>query len=158
VYIAVVVLLMFVFPLGSMAVERFYFASGAGFALLAGKWFGFWSVGVRLLLAGMRQIANPKYTAEKILGIKSQDSWFVIRELGFANFALGWVGLFCVFRDAWIMPAAWAGAIFYGLAGVNHTRERERGRLQTIAMWSDLFMSVVLWGAVIGINRSKMSL
>jgi len=148
VYIAVVTLLLLVLPAGSMVIERLVTGSDAGLALLAGKWFGFWSVGVRLLLAGARQIANPRYTAETILGIKSQESWFVVRELGFANVALGCVGAGCLWSVAWVRAAALAGAVFYGLAGIHHTRSRDHNRLQRTAMWSDLFMSVLLWSVL----------
>jgi hypothetical protein len=34
--------------------------------LLLGRWFVFWAVGVRLLTAGIRQIAQPRFTAETI--------------------------------------------------------------------------------------------
>ena len=48
-YLVIVTLLMLVLPVGSIAAE--YFSGGAApLMLLVGKWFVFWSVGVRLLL------------------------------------------------------------------------------------------------------------
>jgi hypothetical protein len=53
----------------------------------------FWAVGEQLSLARMRQIAQPRYSAEKILGIKGEEAQLWVRELGFANIAIGCVGL-----------------------------------------------------------------
>jgi len=146
VYFVTVLLLMFVLPVSSMLVERYGWHNPAGLSLLAGRWFVFWSVGVRLVLAGIRQTANPRYTAETVLGLKTKEPWIVVRELGIANLAIGTVGLGSLAAGSWLAPAALAGAIFYGLAGINHVRSRTRNRLQTVAMLSDLFLSgVLLW-------------
>ena len=103
-------------------------------APLVGKWFVFWSVGVRLLTAGLRQILQPEYTANVILGLRSGES-LVVRELGFANVALGAVGMFSLAFPTWRLPAALAGGIFYGLAGLNHALREHRIRLKT-SPWS----------------------
>ena len=58
-YLAVVVSLMGVFPLASVVAEAALQHGGADLTLLAGKWFVFWAVGARLILAGLRQILNP---------------------------------------------------------------------------------------------------
>jgi hypothetical protein len=52
-------------------------------------WYVFWAVSVRLSLAGIPQIVQPRYTAQVILGIKGEDALVLVRELGFANGALG---------------------------------------------------------------------
>jgi hypothetical protein len=67
-----------------------------------------------------------------------------VRELGIANSALGSVGLATLFAPSWLLPAALAGAIFYGLAGINHVFHQPRNTLQNVAMVSDLFASLVL--------------
>jgi hypothetical protein len=91
-YYLVVATLMLAFPVLSVAVEAAHFSSDVD-SILIGKWFVFWSVGWRLLLAGVRQIAQPEYTAREILGLQSAESWTVVRELGFGNLALGIVGV-----------------------------------------------------------------
>lgn len=142
-YYAVVATLMFAFPLISIGVESSLTGAHVGAALI-GKWFVFWAVGWRLLLAGTRQIVQPAYTARVILGFKSDESLLLVRELGFANVALGLVGIVSLFVPSWQIAAALAGGVFYGLAGINHARQPHRNRMENVAMTSDLFASIVL--------------
>ena len=72
---------MCAFPLLSVAIEGVV-ASSALNASLVGKWFAFWSVGVRLISAGSRQVLQPEYTAKVILGLESGESLLLVRELG----------------------------------------------------------------------------
>ncbi|HET6487778.1 MAG TPA: DUF6790 family protein, partial [Spirochaetia bacterium] len=112
--------------------------------LVAGKWFVFWAVGARLFLAGLRQVLQPRFTAETILGIKGDAPLHIVQELGFANISIGALGLLSILRGAWVMPAAIAGCLFYGLAGIRHLTQRNRNALENTATVSDLFMFAVL--------------
>ena len=143
-YLAVVVLLMGVFPVASILIEHFAFHSAAGLVFLIGKWFVFWAVGMRLLLAGVRQMANPAFTADTIFGIKDKAAEVIVRELGFGNFAIGVLGGISLLNRDWVVPTAIAGGLFYGLAGALHTRNADRNTNENIAMISDLFIFVVL--------------
>ena len=143
-YPVIVAAFMFVLPIASIVVETIVGGRGAPGAWVIGRWFVFWGVGVRLALAGLRQITQPSYTAEAILGIKDPESHVVVRELGFANAAIGAVGLGSLVARGWVLPAAMAGTIFYGLAGVNHVARGERSTNENIAMASDLFIAAVL--------------
>ncbi|MDL9999759.1 hypothetical protein QTI24_14160 [Variovorax sp. J22P240] len=144
-YYAIVAALMLVFPLASILVDVAMHQAQPGW-FLVGKWFVFWAVGVRLFLAGLRQMLQPRYTAEKILGIGGDDVLLVVRELGFANAAIGIVGILSIVATGWVAAAALAGGIFYGLAGINHALQGHRNRLENVAMASDLFAAVVLLG------------
>jgi hypothetical protein len=97
-----------------------------------------------LSLAGLRQIIQPRYTAETILGLKGAESLFFVRELGFANVTMGSVAVGSLFAPSWVTPAAMLGAIYYGLAGINHCFHKGRNKLQNAALVSDLFAAVVL--------------
>jgi hypothetical protein len=143
VYFIVVVALMLVLPVISIVIEH---GRGHDVALLAltGKWFTFWSVGVRLAIAGLRQITDPRFTAHTILGLKGHEAFLLVRELGFANVAIGTIGVCSVVVPSWVTPAALAGAIFLGLAGANHTMQKHRGAKENAAMVSDLFVAAVL--------------
>ncbi|HSZ06993.1 MAG TPA: hypothetical protein VK794_00535 [Steroidobacteraceae bacterium] len=112
--------------------------------VVVGKWFVLWSVGVRLLLAGLRQIIQPRYTVQVILSLKSEESLILVRELGFANFAIGLVGVGSAVFPSWRPAGALAGGVFYALAGANHVLQTHRGKLEGIAMMSDLWASAVL--------------
>lgn len=142
-YYAIVLVLTLILPVVSGAVEIAR-SPVASVPLVFGRWFVFWGVGVRLFLAGLRQSLQPAYTAKHILGIEDPDSLIVVRELGFANLGLGSVGLGSLFVTGWSLAAALAGLIFYGLAGLNHTRDPDRTRPQSVAMVSDFFMFLVL--------------
>ena len=142
-YYAVIGLLMFGLPLVSMIVDSVV-SSPQSLVLLIGKWYVFWAVGARLLLAGLRQVVQPRYTAQVILGLKTDESLLLVRELGFANLALALSGLFSIAFPAWRLPVALAGGVFYGLAGGNHFLQPERNRLENVAMASDIFAAAVL--------------
>jgi hypothetical protein len=135
---------MLALPVGSIYVEYTYLHSTAPLMLLVGKWFVFWSAGVRLLLAGLRQFFQPRFTAEQILGIKSDDALPLVRELGAANFATGVVGIASLAKPSFTLPVAIAAAIFYGIAGIRHVAGSDRTRNENIAMISDLFVALIL--------------
>jgi hypothetical protein len=141
-YYAVVIALMFALPLGCIVWNAL--ATPQFLLLLIGKWYVFWAVGARLFLAGLRQMAQPQYTARVILGLRSDESLLVIRELGFANLALGLPGLVSLALPAWRLPVALAGGTFYGLAGATHALQSHRNRLENVAMASDMIASAVL--------------
>jgi hypothetical protein len=143
-YVSIVATLMFAFPVTSILIESVLRDHGHLEAVVVGKWFVFWAVGIRLFLAGLRQIIQPRYTAETILGIKDAGAMLVVRELGFANTAIGSIGIASILFPAWVLPTGIVGAIFYGLAGINHLAHMQRNNLENIAMTSDLFVAVVL--------------
>jgi hypothetical protein len=147
-YYSIVIAFMFLLPLLSISAEAL-FAGAAISAALTAKWFAFWSVGWRLLLAGGKQIVQPRYTAQEILGLKSDESLILVRELGFANVAMGILGVSSLFIPGWQLAAALTGGIFYGLAGATHVFQSHRSRLENVAMISDIFAAVVLLGACI---------
>lgn len=142
-YIAVVALLTFVLPLGSALVER-ALPGAAPFMALIGKWFVFWAAGIRLVVAGARQLFQPGFTARHIFKIEGSDAFPLVREIGASNLALGAVGVASLWRPDFVLPVALAAAIFYGIAGFRHLLERGRSLNETIAMASDLFVFIAL--------------
>jgi hypothetical protein len=143
VYYVIVACLMCVLPIVSIAVDATGFGAALGVPLVA-KWFVFWTVGVRLLLAGLRQVLQPAYTAKVILGLRGDESLLVVRELGLANLAIGSVGAASLVVPQWRLAGALAGGVFYTLAGVNHARQTHRNRLENVAMVSDLAVGILL--------------
>jgi hypothetical protein len=121
--------------------------------VLVGKWFVFWMVGIRLFAAGLRQITQPQYTARTILKLTGNEALVVIRELGFANVAMGLLGVASLPFPDWRSPAALVGGVFYGLAAGHHVLQPHRGRLQNIAMVSDFFAAIVLLVSFGGLIR-----
>jgi hypothetical protein len=147
-YLFIVIALMLALPLISIVAQILLTdhgaLQGAQYLVVVAKWYVFWAVGVRLSLAGLRQIIQPRYTAETILGLKGTESLFVVRELGFANVSMGSVGLASLGSPSWVTPVAMLGAIYYGLAGINHCFHKGRNTLQNVALVSDLFAAFVL--------------
>ena len=140
-YALIVLLLMLVLPAGSIFVE---YLRGAGpLMMLVGKWFVFWSAGVRLVLAGLRQFFQPRFTSDQVFGNKTDEALPVVRELGVANFATGVVGTISLLQPSFVLPVAIAACIFYGVAGFRHVMEKDRSRNQNLATISDLFAFLV---------------
>ncbi len=140
-YFLSVLLLMLVLPAGSIWWEHLH--SAAPLMLLVGKWFVFWSAGVRLTLAGLRQQIQPRFTSKEIFGIESDDALPIVRELGVANLATGIVGLASLVKPGFILPVAIAATVFYGLAGIRHIASGHRNTNENIALFSDLFAALV---------------
>jgi hypothetical protein len=143
-YPLMVALTMFVLPIGSICIE--WGAGHAQLLWLIGKWFVFWGVGVRLLIAGFRQYFQPAFTSRHILGIETPDVFVLVRELGGANIAAGAVGLVSLALPSFVLPAAISAAIFYAVAGAEHVKSSHRGANENIAMVSDIFIAALLVG------------
>lgn len=141
-YLIIVFLLMFILPAISIAWEIFFEGASFGWPLIC-KWIVFWCVGIRLFTAGIKQASNPEYTASNIFKFKAKESLVVIRELGFANIALGVMGILSVINTNWRSIAAITGGIFFGLAGVQHLFKKPDSRNELIAMISDLYVFVI---------------
>jgi hypothetical protein len=142
-YFASVILLLFVLPIASISAEVLISHHTMSWAL-AGRWFVFWGVGVRLFLAGVRQVIQPRFTAEEIFGIRDTDAFAIVREVGFANLSMGLLGVCTLFWSDWLVPAAVVGGLYYGLAGVGHIFSPHKNAKEYMAMISDGFIFVVL--------------
>jgi len=143
-YLVTVVLTMLVLPVSSMLIEALVFRSNASLVVLMGKWFVVWAIGMRLFLAGLRQSTRPDFTAETILGIKGKEVFVVVRELGFANMALGAVSLCSIFVPTWVNPCALGGGLFLGLAAIQHLTRENRSASENLALYSNVFVCGVL--------------
>jgi hypothetical protein len=143
-YFVTVILLLFVFPLASVTVEAARSPHTVSLIILTGRWFAFWAVGVRLFIAGARQVIQPQFTAQEIFHIQERESFAIVREVGFANLSMGLLGICSVFRAGWIVPAALVGGLYYGLAGIGHVFQPERNAKEYMAMISDFFAFLVL--------------
>ncbi len=143
-YFVYTVFLLFVFPIASIAGEALWLRDGVGPMLLIGKWFVFWSIGVRLLLAGIRQALQPQFTAERIFNIKGPAANDIVREVGFGNLAMSTLGLASLAQPAWLVPAAIVGGLYYGLAGAGHGFRSDRNFNEQTAFVTDLMIFVVL--------------
>jgi hypothetical protein len=142
-YFASVILLLLVLPIASISAEVLISHHAMSMALV-GRWFVFWGVGVRLFLAGVRQVIQPRFTAEEIFGIRDTGSFAIVREVGFANLSMGFIGVCTLLRVGWLVPAAVVGGLYYGLAGAGHVFTHDKNAKEYLAMISDGFIFVVL--------------
>jgi len=142
-YVIGIVFLMLVCPAVAVALEA-RSAHHAAILLLVGKWYVFWAVGIRLFTAGLRQVSQPQFTAEKIFGIQERASFAIVREVGFGNLAMGTLGICSLYRAAWIIPAAVAGGLYYGLAALMHLFRKGENATEQMTTASDAFAFAVL--------------
>ena len=143
-YFIIVILLLFVCPLASVAIEAFRLHEPLTSAVLIGRWWTFWAVGVRLFLAGIRQVVQPRFTAKEIFEIHDPSALPIIREIGFANLSMGMLGICSIFRSDWVIPAAIVGSLYYGFAGLGHLPQKNKNAKEYTAMVSDLFAAGIL--------------
>jgi hypothetical protein len=143
-YFATVILLLLILPLSSILIESAHSGHVLNILFLTGKWFVFWAVGIRLLMAGLRQTIQPAFTANEIFRIQGNDAFPIVRELGFANLSMGLLGVCAIFRSDWIVPAAIVGGLYYGFAGAGHIPQKQKNAKENMAMVSDAFIFLVL--------------
>jgi uncharacterized membrane protein len=141
-YLTTVVLLLVVLPVACVLLEASRGASDL--PVLIGKWFVFWGIGVRLFLAGLRQMFQPAFTAATIFEISDTGAHAIVRELGFANVAMGTLGLASLADGAWLAPSALVGGLYYGLAGIGHIARQRRNVIEQTALISDLLIFALL--------------
>ena len=151
-YRSAIIVLMGVLPVASIAIDFLARHGDADLRLLIGKWFVFWAVGVRLILAGARQLTGPSFAAETIFGVRDKAALPIVQELGMGNLSIGLLGALALVHAGWIVPAAIAGTLFYGLAGINHLLRSGRNAHQNMAMVSDLIAFVVLAGYLAAVS------
>lgn len=152
-YFILVIAQTIVLPIVSGTLELI--ASGGDPLLVLGKWWVFWGVGTRLLVAGIAQVSGKGPTAE-ILGASapSAQERQLAAELGTANLGMGLAGLLALV-PGWALPAGLAGGVFLLIAGLLHVAKRGKNPQETLATWTDLIVGVavlvlaarVIWGA-----------
>lgn len=142
-YIISVSILTFVLPAIGCIAEHFVTGITLAFGLF-GKWFLFFAVGVRLLLAGLKQVKNPEFTATQIFQIESPHGFPIVRELGFANICFGLVAIVSLFKPEWRIVSAFASGLYYGLAGVQHGLKKTSGINEKFALWTDIIIFIFL--------------
>jgi hypothetical protein len=143
VYLSTIILLMLIFPVISIIIDS-QSHQGQDLTALAGKWFVFWAIGIRLLLAGIRQAAKPAFTLAEIFHIKNKESEIIVRELGFANICFGITGVLSIFIPEWRAAAGFIGGLYMGIAGVYHIVKKPVSANEVIAMVSDIYIFIVL--------------
>jgi len=142
-YMTSVTALTFVLPSIGFLAE--HFSSGTALTVdLFGKWFIFSAVGLRLFLAGIKQVKNPAFTAKQIFHIDSQESFPILRELGFANICFGLVAIVSFFKPEWRIVSSFASGLYYGIAGVQHGLQKTPGINEKFALWTDLIIFAFL--------------
>lgn len=152
-YLASVILILVVLPAACVIGEALLAPGHGNAATLVGRWYVFWAVGIRLVLAGIRQTIRPRFTAA-IFGVEDPRSLAIIREVGFGNLSIGVLGVGAIFRTGWILPAAIAGGLYYALAGLGHLPRPDKNANERIAMISDGFAFLVLAAVVAGVCAS----
>ena len=138
-----ILLFMVVLPVASILIEMVAFPGLPLFALV-GKWFVFWGAGLRLFTAGIKQVLDPGFTAQKIFKLTDEGANKLVVEIAYGNLAIGALAIATLLFPAWVTPAALVAGLFYLLAGLQHVFNTERSSLENAALYSDLGMAVVL--------------
>jgi hypothetical protein len=139
-YLLFNLILLLILPLLSLIGEHHFEGTPVDWTLF-GKWSIFWSIGLRLFLAGTKQASTPEFTATAIFKLKGRESFVIIRELGFANIALGVMGILSVINAEWRLLAAIAGGLYFGMAGIQHLFRRPDSTNEVIALIYDMIVS-----------------
>jgi hypothetical protein len=144
-YVPVVLLLTIIAPVATALVRQFVLNDTAPQIVLLGEAYVFWAGGVRLLLAGLRQVFQPKFTAQQIFEITDEKPLQIVQELGFANLSMGLLCLISPLIPGAPLTGAIVAGAYYGLAGLKHfTTKSTHTANRRLAMWTDVLVFVVL--------------
>jgi hypothetical protein len=141
-YFILVILQTVALPIISGSIELA--VAGGDPILVFGKWWVFWGVGTRLLVAGIVQ-ASGKGPTSAILGAAkpSVQETQLTRELGMANLCIGLAGLLALV-PGWALPAGLAGGLYLLIAGIMHVPKRGKNAQEQLATWTDLVVGVAV--------------
>jgi hypothetical protein len=142
-YFITVIALTLLFPIGTTIWDMQH-SVDANVVLVFGKWTAFFAAGVRLFIAGLRQALQPQFTLKQIFEIEDEAAQPIVQELGFANLAMGAMGLFALLHPLLTFASALMGGLFYGLAGLKHVLSKQRTGERSVAMATDIWVFVVL--------------
>lgn len=143
-YFIIVVLFLLVCPAASVVIQAAQGHHSFGDPVLIARWWTFWAVGIRLFIAGIRQVIQPRFTAEEIFRIREPNVFPLVREIGFANLSMGAIGICSLVRISWVIPAAVAGGLYYGFAALGHIIQKNKNAKEYTAMVSDVFACLML--------------
>ena len=143
-YILGVSVLTFVLPFAAAITETCIYKDNPFSFGMFGKWFIFSAVGLRLLAAGIKQVKDPAFTAQQIFRIDTPAVLPIVRELGFANFCFGLVGVLSLFLPRWRIVSAFASGIYYGIAGFQHLIKKPAGINELFALVTDILIFILL--------------
>lgn len=146
-YLTMIFLLLLVCPAAAVGIDL-WMHPALSLILLAGKWFTFFAVGVRLFMAGIRQNLQPDFTARTIFNVQDTKAHAIVREVGFGNLAMGAAGLLSLALPNWLVATAFIGGAYYGLVGIGHAIKSDRNAKENVALISDILICVVLLGFV----------
>ncbi|GAB2027496.1 DUF6790 family protein [Lactovum odontotermitis] len=116
---------------------------------IALKWMVFSGVGLRLGSAGLKQIKQPQFTAKEIFRVSDERAISLVKEVGFANVSFSSIALISLIIPSFRLPAAIAGGLYFGLAGLLHIQKVEASSAEKFAMVSDIYIFIVLLFLVI---------
>ncbi len=141
-YLILVIAQTVVLPIVSGVIELA--TIGGDPVLVFGKWWVFWGVGTRLLVAGVAQVSGKGPTAE-ILGTSapSIQEKQLASELGTANIGMGIAGLLALV-PGWALPAGLAGGVFLLIAGLLHVAKKGKNPQEALATWTDLIVGAAV--------------
>jgi hypothetical protein len=142
-YVSVVTSSIIILPVAGCIAEYCSKGTPVTFEVFS-KWFIFSAVGLRLFLAGIKQVTDPAFTANEIFHIEGSASNPVVRELGFANICFGLVGIISLSLPAWRIVSGFASGLYYGMAAALHLIKKPAGRNEKFALVSDIVIFLIL--------------
>ncbi|HEY6608935.1 MAG TPA: hypothetical protein VI277_07065 [Candidatus Limnocylindria bacterium] len=142
-YYVMVLGLTVALPLVSTMIELAVGGSGASLLAVAGKWWVFWGIGGRLLVAGISQVLRPGFTVHNILGYDDEGATHVVQELGYANVAIGAAGILSLPFPVLAPGAAIVGGLFMALAGIRHVTKSGKEARELVATVTDLLVGAI---------------
>jgi len=148
-YIILVSFLTFLLPAIGTIIEMWVNRETPLDFILLGKWFIFSAIGLRLFIAGIRQITRPGFTAKEIFQMKTGESYPVIRELGLANLCFGLIGIISLFLPSWRIVSAFGSGLYFGLAGIMHLTRKPADINGRFALVTDLIIFIILLAYVL---------
>ncbi|HTE28416.1 hypothetical protein [Flavitalea sp.] len=134
-------ILLTALPVLSVACEH-HFGQAALTGTLIGKWFAFWAIGIRLLVAGFMQLTRKSNSRNHLSA--REDSGMVKKATGVANLVLSALGFLCVASSEGSLLAAITVGVYLGLAGLQHDFKKPA----TASGWISLIYDFIVFSVI----------
>ena len=135
-------LLLTALPVLSVAYE-YHFAQAALTGALIGKWFAFWAIGVRLMLAGCTQLASRRSKSRDVFAAR-EDSKIVKKATGVADIVLAAMGFLCFEIGEASLLATITLGIYMGLACLQQDFKKPA----TITGWINMVYDLIVFAVI----------
>ncbi len=111
--------------------------------LLLGRWFVFWTIGVRLMVAGLTEVMSSRRQGN-IIFLQGSESGEYRKIIGYLKILLAALGFLCMIKAQSSLIAALTAGIYLGLTGFRHDFKKPCTAIEWLYLGYDIIVFFVI--------------